>query len=146
MVRKVIGMFSSPRLSSDWEAAEADQQSRRQATWTEFVNKMTTYYKPTENATLMNYQFRQLTQKPTETFMAFCNRVESEAKMCHFKCANATCTAEEIAVRDQIVIATSNTKIRKEALMKSWPLADLRKEGMKLESATHGEAEISNNA
>ena len=63
MVKKVIGMFSSPRLSSDWEAAEADHQVRQRTTWTEFKEKMQLYYKPTENATLMNYQFRGLTKR-----------------------------------------------------------------------------------
>jgi hypothetical protein len=142
-VRKVIGLFSSPRLSSDWETAEPDEQTRKRSSWLEFKTKIQDYYKPTENATLMNYQFRELTQKPNETFPAFCNRIESEAKMCHFKCENDACTAESVAVRDQIIIGTNNSKIREEALMKSWQLKDLRQEGMKLESAARGEAEIS---
>ena len=122
MLVKVIGMFSEPRLSLDWEVAEADQQLRRRATWDEFQEKMQTYYKPTENATLMNYQFRELSQIQNETFPAFCNRVETEARMCNFKCTSANCTAEAIAVRDQIIIGTNNTRIREEALMKSWEL------------------------
>ena len=145
-VKKVLGMFSSPRLSSDWEAAETNQQTRQKSTWDQFKTKMEAYYAPTENATLMNYQFRELIQKPNETFPSFCNRVESEAKFCHFKCANDACTAEEVAVRDQIIIGTTNNKIREEALMKSWALKDLRVEGMKLESASRGEAEISGSA
>ena len=146
MVVKVIGLFSAPRLSLDWEAAEPDEQLRRRATWNDFIEKMQTYYKPTENSTLMNYQFRDLNQMQNETFPAFCNRVESEAKMCNFKCENGNCTAEATAVRDQIIIGTNNAKIREEALMKSWKLADLRQEGMKLESAVRGEAEISGGA
>ena len=142
-VKKVIGMFSTPRLSSDWEAAEPDAQIRKDSTFNQFVDKMETYYKPTENLTLMNFQFRELTQKNGETFPAFCSRIESEAKMCKFKCPSATCTAENIAVRDQIIIGTNNSTIRKEALIKSWDLTDLKKGGTQLESAVRGEAEIS---
>lgn len=142
-VAKVIGMFSAPRLSSDWEAAESDEKLRQAATWTDFKTKLQEYYKPTENATLMNFQFRELSQRSNETFPAFCNRVEAEAKMCHFKCTSNDCTAETTAVRDQLIIGTNNIKIREEALMKSWQLKDLRIEGMKLESAARGEAEIS---
>ena len=142
-VRKVIGMFSSPRFSSDWEAAEPNEQTRAGSSWLDFKKKMEDYYKPTENPTLMNYQFRELSQNQNETFSAFCNRVESEARMCHFKCTHDDCTAEKIAVRDQILIGTSNCTIRKEALMKSWQLQDLRQEGMKLESAARGNSEIS---
>ena len=142
-VRKVIGMFSSPRLSLDWEAAEPNEQTRGRSSWLDFKRKMEDYYKPTENPTLMNYQFRELSQNQNETFSAFCNRVESEARMCHFKCDSNECTAESIAVRDQILIGTNNSTIRKEALMKSWQLQELRKEGMKLESAARGDSEIS---
>ena len=44
-----------------------------------------------------------------------------------------------MAIRDQIVVGTHNEKIREEALLKSWKLAELRTEGMKLESASREE-------
>ena len=47
-----------------------------------------------------------------------------------------------MAIRDQIVIGTPSSKIREEALMKFWNSQDLRREGMKIESASHGGAEI----
>ena len=107
---------------------------------------MQDFYKPTENPTLNNFQFRSLTQQTNESFLSFCNRVEKEAKTCSFKCEHADCSAESIAVRDQIVIGTINNRIREEALLKSWNLTTLRTEGMKLESATRGEVEISGGA
>ena len=140
---KVLGMFSSPRLYSDWEVAQPNEDTRNNATWREFKTTMETFYRPTENPTLTNYQFRSISQISGETFPSFCNRVEKEAKSCSFKCTHADCSAETTAIRDQIIIGTSNGKIREEALLQSWNLNTLRTEGMKIESASRGEAEIS---
>ena len=134
-VAKFLGMFSSSRFQSDWRAAQPDENARKGATWEVFIDTMQTYYKPTENPTLKNFHFRSLTQHTSETFPAFCNRIDKEAKHCHFKCNSDDCTAENTAVRDQIVIGTHNNSIREEALKKSWDLTTLRTEGMKLESA-----------
>ena len=142
-VAKVIGMFSAPRLLADWEAAEPDETSRNQATFDEFTEKMTTFYKPTENETLIHYEFREIRQKPEETFISFCNRVMSAVKMCNFKCQHQDCTVSDTIARDQILIGTKISKIREDALEKSWNLEDLKKNGMKIESAARGEAEIS---
>ena len=87
---------------------------------------MSDFYKPTENLTLKNYQFRSLVQEKSESFTAFCNRVEKEAKHCQFKCASTDCTAEMTAIRDQVVIGCSSDDIREEALKKSWEFAHLR--------------------
>ena len=48
---------------------------------------MKEYYRPTENLTLKNFNFRAITQNQVETFPAFCNRVNKETKHCNFKCA-----------------------------------------------------------
>ena len=145
-VAKVLGLFSSERLYSDWEIAEPDENTRNRATWEEFKTAMETFYKPTDNPTLSNFQFRNLTQHENETFPSFCIRVEKEAKSCSFKCTHNDCTAENTAVRDQILIGTTNSKVREEALLKGWDLAAVRTEGTKLESASRGEAEISGGA
>ena len=142
-VCKILGMFSSSRLYSDWEAAERNEDTRKAASWQVFKTTMEQFYKPTENPTLNNYKFRSLVQETSESFSAYCNRVEREAKVCSFKCRHGDCTAETTSIRDQIVIGTSNTKIREEALLNSWDLQTLRTEGMKLESASRGEVEIS---
>ena len=52
----------------------------------------------------MNFYFMVLTQKNNEKFSPFCNRVKKGAKHCYFKCHNDDCTAEGIAIRDQIII------------------------------------------
>ena len=136
-------MFSSHKLYEDWCVAQPDEEERSNARWPEFVESMRKYYKPTENLTLKHFNFRTLTQQSDETFPRFCNRVEAEAKHCSFKCTSDTCTSENVAVRDQIIIGTSDTDIRDEALKQSWDLKQLRHEGMKMESAARSGAQIS---
>ena len=146
-VRKLLGFFSTLRFQQDWKAAEP-VEANRNCSWTAFLTKMRTYYKPTENSTLRNYKFRSLTQLPSETFSAFSNRIEKEGKTCTFcECdADAACNASEMAIRDQIVVGTHNEKIREQALLKSWKLTELRTEGMKLESASRGEEKLSHSS
>ena len=141
-VAKFLGLYSSRRLVSDWKAACPNERDRKKAGWSAFVKYMSDFYKPTENLTLKNYQFRSLAQEKSESFTAFCNRVEKEAKHCQFKCASTDCTAEMTAIRDQVVIGCSSDDIREEALKKSWEFNDLRKEGMHIESAAKGESAI----
>ena len=138
-VAKVLGMFSAPRLYEDWLIAQPVAATRNNATWENFKTTMEGFYRPTENSTLNNYQFRSLVQQDSETFASFCVRVEKEAKGCTFKCNHADCSAESIAVRDQIIIGTTSSKIREDALLKSWNLGTLRTEGIKLESACRKE-------
>ena len=136
-------MFSSNRFFTDWQAAEPDEATRKAAGWTAFLTTIRECYKPTENLTLKNFQFRSLLQEADETLSAFSHRVEKEAKHCGFKCTHADCTAENTAIRDQIVIGMVDNRIREEALMKSWDLPTLRKEGMQMESAAKGGAAMS---
>ena len=145
-VAKFLGMFSSNRLYTDWKVAQPDDGRRKVSKWDDFVKTMKEFYKPTSNITLMNYHFRALSQMENETFPGFCNRVQKEANHCTFKCTHPDCTAEEIAVRDQIIIGTKESSIREEALKKSWDLNTLRNEGMKMESAARSGAEISGEA
>ena len=119
------------------------EKARKSAKCNESVTVMAQYYKPTENITLKHFQFRSNLQKENETFIAFCNRVALQAKHCNFNCESRQCTTEETAVRDQIIIGLKDNEIRQDALKRSWNLESLRKEGMKIESASHGGAEIS---
>ena len=134
-VTKFLGIFSTERLHEDWLSAEPDDNVRKHATWEKFTTSLRKFYLPTENNTLKHYQFRSITQNNNETFTAFCNRIEREAKNCNYKCQHEDCTAENTAIRDQIIIGTTNSKIQEEALKNSWDYATLRKEGMHIESA-----------
>ena len=58
-------------------------------------------------------------------FITFCNRVLLGAKHCNFKCTAESCTAEDTAVRDQIIIGLKRNDNRQEALKKSWDLDTL---------------------
>ena len=142
-VAKFLRMFSSSSMYTDWQIAQPDESIRNNSTCDNFLKTVKEYYKPTENPTLKNFHFRDLMQGMDETFPAFCNRTAKEAKHCYFKCNHSDCEAEETAIRGQIIIGTSNNIIRGEALLKSWNLATLRQEGMKIESAARGGAEIS---
>ena len=145
-VTKFLGIYSSKRFYSDWKMAEQDENRRKGTKWETFIEKMQAYYKPTENSTLKNFQFRSLVQEKNETFIAFCNRVEKEAQHCQFKCIHTDCTAQATSVRDQIIIGIVSDEIRQEALKNSWDLVTLRQNGMRLESASKSAAEISGDA
>ena len=118
-------MFFSARLDSNWQVAMLNEKARKTTTWKDFVDAMKEYYKPTQNPTVKNFMFRELTQGENETFPAFCNRVEKEARHCYFKCKYNECNANEIVTHDQIVIGITNNMICKEALLKSWDLQKL---------------------
>ena len=139
---KCLGLHSSPRLYSDWKVAEPDSTIREASPWKEFVKKIQLYYKPTENMTLKNFKFRDLTQQSNESLQAFCNRVGKEAIHCELKCQSPDCTAQDTAVRDQIVIGMISDEVRQEALKNSWSLSELRTNGMRMESAYKGASEI----
>lgn len=141
-IAKFLGMYSSTRLYTDWCTAVPEEKARKSATWDIFVKTLSVLYKPTENVTLKHFHFRSIIQKEGETFIAFCNRVLLEAKHCSFKCDSAECSAEDTAIRDQIIIGMKNNNIRQESLKRSWDLKTLRQEGMKIESAERGGAEI----
>ena len=59
-----------------------------------------------------------------------------EAKQCHFN-------AEDITIRSQIITGLKNSTTCKDALKKSWDLAIVQKEGMKMESDVRSGVEIS---
>ena len=81
---------------------------------------MIAYYKPTENIMLKHYHFQFNMQKDRETFIAFCNHILLEARHWDFKCTEVDCTAEDIAVRDQIIIGLKGNDVCQEALKRDW--------------------------
>ena len=143
-VAKFLGIFLSKQLLVDWKVAEMHESKRSKATWEYFVSTMQKHYKLTENLALKNHQFRSLTHEAHESFSTFCNRVYKVAPHCNFKCHNADCTAENTAIREQIIIGTTHEKIREDALKNSLDFQQLRKEGMRIESATKEMEELNN--
>ena len=111
-----LGMHSPNRFVTDWQTAQPDDMDRKSNRWNDFKLIMQIYYKPTENLTSKIFDFRSLTQDTKEAFPIFCNRVQKKAKHCQFKYKQTDCSANEAAVRDQIVIDTHENNIREEAL------------------------------
>ena len=103
----------------------------REYTWDNFLKKLRSYYTPTENHIIRNFELRQLALVKNETFSAFCNRVEAAGKTCTFCECDSDCSAEEYAILDQIVIGTTNENISEKAMIKNWNLAELRQKEMK---------------
>ena len=141
-VAKVLGLYCSKCIFEDFKAAIPAEAERDLCNWPDFLKAMRQYYKPTVNSTLKNFQFRSLNQAADETFTAFCNRIVQEVRHCSFNCESPTCSAEETATHDQIIIGLEDDFIREEALKHSWSLRDLQANGMRLESASRGAAEI----
>ena len=137
IVRSAETGYSSRRLYMGWCMAAPEEKTRKNAQWEDFVEAMSAHYKPAQNITLKHFHFGSNIQKDGGKFIAFCNHLLLEAKHCNFKC-----TAEDNAVRDQIIIGLKSNDIRQEALKKSWDLDTLQREGIKMESAARGGAEI----
>ena len=106
-------------LQLDWCMAVPTEKARKSAKRNEFITIMTQYHKPTENITLKHFQFRSNLQKENEIFITFDNHVALEARLCNFNCESPQCTAEETALRDQIIIGSKDNEIRQEALKRS---------------------------
>ena len=66
--------------------------------------------------TLRHFHFWSNMQKDGETFIAFCNCVLLKARHRNFKCTSVDCTAEDITVKDQIIIGLKDNDICQEAL------------------------------
>lgn len=105
------------------------------------VDALKKRYKPTKNTTLSNFEFHKLEQKEAESFDLFVNRVKHEAALCEFKCVDG-CTVQDILIRDQIIVGTSNDEIRKNALKQQWGLQELILNGRSLEAASQGANKI----
>ena len=44
-VAKMLGMFSSNRLYSDWKVAQPDDEIRKQSSWNQFITSMKNFYR-----------------------------------------------------------------------------------------------------
>ena len=138
--RQLLGRFASRNLQKDFEDIVVAAQ-RSTITFDETVRLLKDRYKPTRNLTFAHYQFHKMTQKSSEAFDVFVNRVKHEASNCEFTC-NDDCTVGNILIRDQIIVGTTDDSIRKEALNNQWNLQDLSNNGRKMEAASYGAQKI----
>ena len=138
--RILLGRCASRNLQKDFEA-ETTAAERSTITFTQTIAKLKARYLPTRNTTLANYQFHRLRQEDMETFDIFVNRVKQEASNCSFKC-NDACTVQDTLIRDQVIIGTTDTEIRKKALGEQWQLPDLITNRRRMEAASVGSKQI----
>ena len=138
--KQFLGRYASRNLQKDYED-ETTTAERTTMTFDDTVNKLKARYKPTQNTTLLNYEFHRLHQEDLETFDTFVNRVKHEASNCNFKC-NDACTIPKILIRDQIIVGTTDNEIRKKALSEQWDLDTLVGNGRKMEAAAFGADKI----
>ena len=54
MVAKFLGIYSSRRFYTDWVSALPNEGERKNATWAILKTKISEFYKPTENLTLIS--------------------------------------------------------------------------------------------
>ena len=113
--------------------AAPEEKARKNAQWKDSVYYKLRLLQTNRKPHLETFHFRSNIQKYSDTFIAFCNRVLLEAEQRNFKCTAKSCAAEDTAVRGQIC---------QEILKKSWDLDTLQREGMKMERAARGGAEI----
>ena len=140
--RKIfLGRFASRNLQRDFEEATTVAE-RTTITFTEMATKLKTRYEGNRNKTLANFEFHKLKQTEEESFDTYVLRIKHEASACDIKCTSATCTVQDTMVRDQIIIGTNNSEIRKNALKNQWNLTDLISNGRALEAATRGAQKI----
>ena len=64
--RKLLGFFAANRLIQDWKASEPNEVLSRDCTWDHFLKKLRSYYKPTENSIIRNFEFGPLVQVKNE--------------------------------------------------------------------------------
>ena len=144
MITKFIDIFSAPKMFDvQCTVISNKQEKEKKATWQNFVDVMQNYNKLTKNLTLKNYQFCSITKGISESFVVFCNKVEKETQHCDFKCKSRYCTSKKVTTRYQIIIRTTDDKIREEALKNSWDIKRVKGEEIHTQSVVHGMFELS---
>ena len=140
--RKVfLGKFASRNLQKEYEEITTETE-RATMTFKTMKEKFQQRFQLSNNSTLANYKFRQLTQESDESFDQFVIRTKKESQGCAFKCASTTCTVKDTLVRDQIILGTKDDDIRRTALHEQWDLTTLVAKGRSLEAATAGADKI----
>lgn len=93
---KLLGMFASNRLYTDWKVAKLEKNVQKNPGRNTFIDVMKNCYKPKENPTLTNFHFRAITQSSEETY-------PDSKKKPSTVTLNATMkTVQPIVVRDQL--------------------------------------------
>ncbi|CAN7986994.1 unnamed protein product [Ixodes hexagonus] len=91
------------------------------------------------NPTFAIYRFRQAQQNAGESLDAFYARLRQLSRHCNFPDV-------DLEIKNQIVIATTSTRLRKYAILHSLDLPDILKKGRMFEDVEHDVSEIERSA
>ncbi|XP_075553485.1 uncharacterized protein LOC142586115 [Dermacentor variabilis] len=100
--------------------------------------KLSAYFAPRMNSTFAIYKFRQAQQNIGEPLDTFCARLRPLSRHCNFENVDAD-------VQNQIILATTSSRLRKYAMLHSLTLPDLRKQGRMVEDVERDVSEIEKN-
>ncbi|XP_072142759.1 uncharacterized protein [Dermacentor andersoni] len=100
--------------------------------------KLSAYFAPRVKSTFSIYKFRQAQQNVSEPLDAFYARLRQLSRHCNFENVDAE-------VQNQIILATTSSRLRKYAMLHSPPLPDLLKQGRMLEDVERDVSKIEKN-
>nr|XP_050038485.1 uncharacterized protein LOC126535743 [Dermacentor andersoni] len=100
--------------------------------------KLSAYFAPRVNSTFAIYKFRQAQQNVGEPLDAFYARLRQLSRHCNLENVDAK-------VQNQIILATTSSRLRKYAVLHSLTLPDLLKQGRMLEDVERDVSEIEKN-
>ena len=140
--RKVfLGRFAHRNLQKRFEDA-TDPDERDSMTFNRMVECLKKVFRSNSNTTLSNFKFRKLSQGSKESFELFALRVKKEAENGNFSCDHEQCDVKKTMIRDQIIIGTSDDRIREKALSEQFSLDDLINTGKSMEAAARNAATL----
>ncbi|KAM7300023.1 uncharacterized protein ISCGN_020587 [Ixodes scapularis] len=101
--------------------------------------KLDAHFAPRINPTFAIYRFRQAQQNVGESLDAFYARLRQLSRHCNFPDV-------DLEIKNQIIIATTSTRLRKYAILHSLDLPDILKQGRMFEDVEHDVSEIERSA
>ncbi|XP_040061964.1 uncharacterized protein LOC120836930 [Ixodes scapularis] len=101
--------------------------------------KLDAHFAPRINPTFAIYRFRQAQQNVGESLDAFYARLRQLSRHCNFPDV-------DLEVKNQIIIATTSTRLRKYAILHSLDLPDILKQGRMFEDVEHDVSKIERSA
>ncbi|XP_064485116.1 uncharacterized protein LOC135397437 [Ornithodoros turicata] len=100
--------------------------------------KLDAYLAPRVNPTFAVYRFRQAQQNDGESLDAFYARLRELSRHCNF-------SNVDIEIKNQLILATTSSRLRKYAMLHSLDLSDILKQGRLFEEIERDVSEIERN-
>ncbi|KAM7307639.1 uncharacterized protein ISCGN_011275 [Ixodes scapularis] len=135
---EVHDLYRSLPDDSSWATVSSTAQGAARTSTSEYDAaraKRDAHFAPRINPTFAIYRFRQAQQNVGESLDAFYARLRQLSRHCNFPDV-------ELEVKNQIIIATTSTRLRKYAILHSLDLPDILKQGRMFEDVEHDVSEI----